>query len=175
MLVEKKIEEITVNPYTLFSKKWAALSVGNEQDGYNAMTIAWGTIGALWEKTNHRNQLPAMTVFVRPGRYTNVLMKREEYFTVAVFDESYKKTLGYLGSHTGKNTDKYKEAGITPVFDKGTVYPKEAELVFACRKLYASSLQETEFCDKELISFNYPEKDFHHVYVGQIEKILKKE
>lgn len=175
MLVEKNIEELNLNPYTLFSKRWAALSAGNEQDGFNAMTIAWGTIGALWEKVVHSNQLPVMTVFVRPERYTNVFMRKEKYFSVAVFDDEHKKTLGYLGSHCGKEVDKYAGAGITPVFAEHTVYPREVELIFICKKIYSSTLQEEKFHDEELISFNYPQKDFHEVYVGQIEKILVKE
>ena len=175
MLVEKKIEELTFNPYTLFAKKWAALSAGNERNGYNAMTIAWGTLGALWEKTSHSNQLPVLTVFVRPSRYTEELMKREAYFTVAFFDESYKKTLGYLGTHTGRDANKYRMADLTPVFENDTVYPKEAELIFVCKKIYGDFLGEGNFYDRELVDFNYPQKDFHHFYVGQIEKILVKE
>ena len=175
MFIEKNIEEVNFNPYTLFAERWAALSVGNQMDGYNAMTIAWGTIGALWEKESHNNRLPVITVFVRPSRYTNTIMKKESYFSVAIFPEKDKKILGYLGTHSGKNEDKYAGAGITPIFDKDIVYPKEAELIFVCRKIYVSTLLEDGFCDKELIGFNYPDKDFHHIYVGQIEKILIKE
>lgn len=78
MLVEKKITEWNQNPYTLFANDWAALSTGNEQDGVNAMTIAWGTIGALWEKDSHSNRLPVLTVFVRPNRYTDIRMKTDD-------------------------------------------------------------------------------------------------
>lgn len=41
MFVEKNIKDLNMNPYTFFAKKWAALSTGNQSDGYNAMTIAW--------------------------------------------------------------------------------------------------------------------------------------
>lgn len=173
MLVEKKITEWNQNPYTLFANDWAALSTGNEQDGVNAMTIAWGTIGALWEKDSHSNRLPVLTVFVRPNRYTDIRMKTDDYFSVAVLED--KKILGYLGSHSGREADKYKGAGITPVFDGNTVYPKEAKLVFLCRKLYQAPLAEEGFCDEKLVDFNYPARDFHTMYVGQIEKILMEE
>ncbi len=175
MFVEKNISEFNLNPYTLFAEKWAALSVGNKEDGFNAMTIAWGTTGALWEKTSHSNRLPVMTVYVRPKRYTNTLMKKEEYFSVAVFNDKDKKILGYLGSHSGKTENKYEGAGITPVFEENTVYPEEAEIIFICKKVYSSLLDEEGFQDKELIEFNYPNRDFHKMYVGQIEKILVKE
>lgn len=175
MFIEKSMSEININPYTLFADRWAALSAGNQVDGYNIMTIAWGIVGALWEKTTHRNRLPVMTVYVRPERFTNTLMHRENYFTVAVFAEKDKKILGYLGSHSGRDVDKYAEAGLTPVFEHSAIYPKEAEMIFICRKIYTSSIMEKGFTDKELVDFNYPDKDFHEVYVGQIEKILVKE
>lgn len=175
MMKETSIEKLNINSYELFSKRWAALSSGTEQSGYNAMTIAWGTIGSLWEKEKHSNQLPVMTVFVRPNRYTNTVMSRNDYFSVAVFEEKDRKILGYLGSHTGRKENKYVGAGITPVFDDKVVYPKEAELVFICRKIYEASLKEENFIDQELIPFNYPDKDFHEVYIGQIEKVLIKE
>lgn len=163
MFIEKNIKDLNMNPYTLFAKKWAALSTGNQSDGYDAMMITWGTIGALWEKSDHSNRLPVITVFVRPSRYTNILMSEEQCFSVAVFDDNYKKVLGYFGIHSGKNEDKYAGAGITPIFEENTVYPEEARLVFICKKIYVSSLLENGFCDKELIDFNYSEKDFHQI------------
>lgn len=42
MLVEKNIRDLNVNPYTLFAKKVGCVSTGNQLDGYNAITIAWG-------------------------------------------------------------------------------------------------------------------------------------
>lgn len=173
MLVEKKITELNLNPYTLFANDWAAISTGNEEEGVNAMTIAWGSIGALWERDSHSNRLPVLTVYVRPSRYTNIRMKKDNYFSVAVLED--KKVLGYLGSHSGRNEDKYKGAGITPVFDGNTVYPEESTIMFICRKLYQAPLLENGFCEKELVDFNYPQRDFHDMYVGQIEKILVKE
>lgn len=175
MFIEKNISDIEINPYTLFAKRWAALSVGNHAEEYNAMTIAWGMIGALWEKSSHSNRLPVMTVFVRPSRYTNMLMEKKDYFSVAVFKKEEKKILGYLGSHTGKNENKYAGAGLTPIFEENVVYPQEAELVFICKKVYASVFLEKDFGDKELVDFNYPNRDFHNIYVGQIEKVLVRE
>lgn len=107
---EIRVEELNINPYTLFSKNWAALCSGNEKSGFNAMTIAWGQIGSLWERKSHSNRLPVATVYVRPSRYTKQLM------------------------------DENRDEG---------------------------------FIDREIVSFNYPEKDFHRVYVGEIIKVLE--
>lgn len=63
---EIKIQDLHVNPFTLFSKDWMALAAGNEQDGYNAMTVAWGHLGSIWERGSHRNCLPTAVCYVRP-------------------------------------------------------------------------------------------------------------
>ena len=61
-----------------------------------------------------------------------------------------KKTLGYLGSHSGKNEDKIQATGLTPVFSDGTTYFKEANMVFICRKLYQAPLLEKGYIDKKM-------------------------
>lgn len=170
---EIAIQNLQLNPFTAFGKDWMALAAGNEQDGCNAMTIAWGHFGSVWERGNHRNCLPTAVCYVRPSRYTKEFMDREEYFTLSHFPEKYRKALGYLGSHSGRNGDKAKAAGLTSVFAEGTTYFAEADMVFICRKLYSGELIENGFVDKELVDFNYPERDFHTMYVGEIVKVLR--
>ncbi len=96
-------------------------------------------------------------------------------FTLSHFAPEQKKALGYLGSHSGRNGDKIEKSGLTPVFADGTIYFAEADMVFICRRLYQSTLLKRGFSDKELIDFNYPERDFHEMYVGEIFKVLVKD
>ena len=175
MLKEISYKELNLNPMTLFGEDWLALAAGNETSGYNAMCIAWGHMGTLWERNSHANRLPTVTCFVRPQRYTKEFMDKEELFSLSHFPNSLKKSLGYIGSHSGRDGDKIKEAGLTPVFNNGTTYFAEANLVFICRKLYQAPLIDSGFTDKELIDFNYPEKDFHEMYIGEIIKVLAKQ
>ena len=169
---EIDIKELQVNPFNLFGKDWMALTAGTEKDGFNTMTVAWGHLGSIWERGNHRNCLPTAICYVRPSRYTKKYMDKEEYFTLSHFTPEYKKALGYLGSHSGRNEDKVKATGLTPVFSDETTYFAEADLVFICRRLYQAPLLETGYADKELIDFNYPDRDFHEVYIGEIVKVL---
>lgn len=81
----------------------------------------------------------------------------------------------YLDSHSGHSSNKVKAAGLTPVFADGTTYFSEADMVFVCRKFYSSALTENGFVDQGLIDFNYPERDFHTMYVGEIVKVLVNE
>ena len=63
--------------------------------------------------------------------------------------------------------------GFSPLI-YNTTYFAEADLVLICRKLYHAPLLETGYMDHGLIDFNYPERDFHEMYVGEIVKVLKK-
>ena len=114
-------------------------------------------------------------VYVRPSRYTKKLLDQEGLFTLSLFDADRKKALGYLGSHSGRYGDKFAVAGLTPVFEDGTIYCKEAKMVFVCRKLYQMPLKEEGFVDRELVDFNYPLRDFHEMYIGEIMKVLARE
>lgn len=171
MFKEVPVEKLMLNPPTFFGDNWMALSVGNETN-YNAMTIAWGNIGSLWERGSHSNRLPTVICYVRPGHHTKGMMDKSEYYTLSSFGPTHKKELGYLGSHSGRHGDKITTAGLTPMFGNGTVWIKEAEVVFICRKLYQAPLLKSGFVDKELVDFNYPKHDFHEMYVGEIVKVL---
>ena len=54
----KDIDELNANVFELFNKDWALLTAGSIGD-YNAMTIGWGQLGTLWNKS-------VVTVFVSP-------------------------------------------------------------------------------------------------------------
>ncbi len=169
---EINIKELQINPMTIFGDDWLALSAGNKESGVGTMCIAWGHLGSLWERETHANRLPTAVCYVRSSRHTKEFMDKEELFTLCSFDPKYKKALGYLGSHSGRDGDKITPAGLTPVYADGTVYFAEAKLVCICRKLYHAPLMEEGFVDKGLIDFNYPQKDFHEMYVGEIVKTL---
>lgn len=174
---EIKINELKINPMTMFGKEWCLAAAGNEINGYNAMTIAWGHLGAIWDRKTEKGKMiiPTAEVYLRPQRYTKEFFDREELFTVCAFDEKYRKALGYMGSRSGRNEDKAKNAGLTPVFSDGTTYFKESKMVFICRKLYHAPLLESGFVQKEIVLENYPEHDFHEMYVGEILKVYENE
>ncbi len=87
-------------------------------------------------------------------------------------DKSFKKQMAYLGSVSGRDEDKIAQASLRAVYADNSVYFSEAKLVFVCKKLYASELKEGGFLYKDTVDDNYPQKDFHTMYVGKIEKVL---
>ncbi len=171
---EISVKSFTLSPAAAFGNDWMALTAGTSENA-NAMTIAWGQLGALWERESHQNRLPVATCYVRPSRYTKTLMDKEAFFTLSILPPEKKKALGYLGSHSGRDGSKWEKAGLTLICAENFCYPKEAKLVLVCRKLYHAPLVESGFVDRELIDFNYPERDFHEMYIGEIVKILVNE
>lgn len=169
---EIAIKEFTINPITLISDEWILITAGNEENGYNTMTACWGHIGAIWGKGKG---LPTAVVYIRPQRYTKEFMDREDYYTLSFFPQEYKRQLGYLGTHSGRKEDKIAKTNLTPIFEKSYTYFAEAKLVLICKKLYCAPLIETGFLDMSLVEDNYPERDFHDMYIGEIVKVLCKD
>ena len=129
---------------------------------YNAMTISWGSVGQIWNKLFFQ-------VVVRPTRYTYGFMESGDSFTLSVYPESLKPALSLLGSKSGRDGDKIAAAGLHPIASSSVAAPsfQEAELVVECRKMYWQDLDPSHFLDPAIES-NYPKKDYHRVYFGEI-------
>lgn len=163
------VSELKINPMTLIAKEWMLLSAGCQERGYNTMTASWGHLGSIW---GHGGGLPTAVAYVRPQRYTKEFMDREELYTLCFFPAGYKKALGYLGSHSGRDEDKVAKVGLTPVFGEGYTYFAEAKLVLVCKKLYQAPLVAEGFVDKSILAEHYAAGDLHDMYIGEIVEIL---
>src|SRR3990172_2207335 len=161
-----KPEELSDNPFKLIGKDWMLIT-GGAPDKFNTMTASWGGLGVLWERK-------VAFCFIRPTRYTYEFVEKSEHFTLSFFEERYRKAMTIIGTRSGRDTDKIKETGLTPVKENGLVYFKEARLVLACRKLYFQDISPERFLDPTLNEM-YPQKYYHRMYVGEIVKCLVKE
>lgn len=176
-LREIDYKDLKINPMTMFGDDWGLVAAGNEQNGYNAMTIAWGQIGAVWDRATENGKMiiPTASVYIRPQRYTKEFFDREEYFTVSFLKKQYKRALGYMGTHSGKKEEKIVNAGLTPLFIGESVGFEEAGMIFVCKKIYHAPLLESGFVDQRIIPYNYPERDFHEMYIGEIVTVYTRE
>lgn len=154
------IKTLKENVVSLFDDKWALITAGNKES-YNTMTASWGTMGELWNKD-------VCFAFIRPQRYTFEFMEREDYFTVSFFPEEYKKALGFCGRYSGRDCDKAKETGLTPVEVGSSMSFEESEIVLLCKKLYVQDIDPKGFIDKSIDEACYPQKDYHRMFVGEI-------
>ena len=162
---EVKPESLTDNPFALIGKDWMLITAGIP-GAFNTMTASWGGLGVLWERK-------VAFCFVRPTRYTYEFIERSKNFTLSFFEERRRKALSFCGSHSGRDTDKIKGSGLTPANDGGFIYFSEARLVLLCRKLYFQDLSPDCFLDPKIDTM-YPQRDYHRMYVGEIEKCLMK-
>lgn len=152
------------NTFSQIGEKWMLITAGNKEK-FNTMTASWGMMGILWTKD-------VATAFVRPQRYTFEFLEKNDYYTLSFFESKYKKQLSYCGRNSGRNVDKIKETGLTPIFDEQAPYFKEAGTVFICKKIYGQFISPEGFIDVDLDK-NYENKDYHKMYVGEIIKCLE--
>ncbi len=161
-----KPEAITGNVFRMINLDWMLIAAGG-LGSFNMMTASWGGMGVLWNKE-------VVFCFIRPGRYTFEFMEKYSYFTVGFFSLDYKKNLEFCGTKSGREINKMKESGLTPKqTERGVVYFEEARLVLECRKLYFQDLDSKNFLDK-MIEANYPHKDYHRLYIGEIISCMTK-
>ena len=166
MFKEIEFSEVKENVVDLIAKQWALVTAG-DKDGYNTMTVSWGAVGELWG-------VDTATVYIRPQRYTDEFIEKNDYFTVSFYPAELKNQIhGVCGSKSGRDVDKAKEAGITPVFDEKAPYFEEAKLVLVCKKMYAQFLNEESITDGDSVKKWYKD-DFHKMYVSEIVKVLVK-
>jgi flavin reductase (DIM6/NTAB) family NADH-FMN oxidoreductase RutF len=161
-----KPNDFTVKINNLWKNKWFLLTSGNfEKNHFNTMTVAWGYFGVMWNK-------PMAVVVVRPGRFTFEFMEKYDTFTLAAFDKKYKKDLNLLGTKSGRDGDKIAETKLTPMASSIVEAPafKEAELLVECKKVYWDDFKPENFLD-DSIHKNYPLKDYHRMYFGEVIEI----
>ncbi|MCU0520377.1 MAG: flavin reductase family protein [Anaerolineae bacterium] len=161
-------EQLTDNPFHLIGKEWMLITAGDRAK-FNMMTASWGGMGILWGR-------PVAICVVRPQRYTFPLMEQSSSYSLTFFDPAHRHVLDYCGSHSGRDGDKVAATGLTPIVgSSGAVYFEQARLVIECRKLYAQDLQEKGFVDHSVVDRNYPTRDFHRMYVGEVLQMLVRE
>ena len=156
-------EQFAVRPVTAWEKDWLLLAAGDLSTGdWNCMTVGWGAFGRMWAR-------PMALIVVRPIRHTYGFTERFDTFTLSAFPETLRPALDYCGSHSGRDGDKAKAAGISPVAARLVQAPAfaEAELVVECRKMYVDPLEPRHFL-ADWIEASYPKKDYSTMYFGEI-------
>jgi flavin reductase (DIM6/NTAB) family NADH-FMN oxidoreductase RutF len=159
-------DKFIARPHDLWNNRWLLLTCGDySEKTFNTMTVAWGSMGTMWNK-------PFVQVVVRPSRYTYQFMEKYKTFTLCVFPEKHRDALQLLGSRSGRDSDKIRESGLTPIACQKIDAPgfAEAELIIECRKIYFDDMAADHFLDSDITS-HYPEKDHHRIYFGEIIRV----
>lgn len=158
------IKDFNENIFKIIFEEWMLVTSGSKEK-FNTMTASWGFAGFMWRK-------PVVNIVIRPQRYTREFLDSNEYFTLSFYGEN-KSIHSVCGSKSGREVNKVKECGLTPIFDNNSVYFDEARLVIVCKKMYVQQMSEDCVID-ESIKQNY-NNDYHISYIGEITDILVKE
>ena len=159
-------ESLDKSPFQLIGKDWMLVTA--EANGKaNTMTASWGGLGVMWGKN-------VAYVVIRPQRYTKTFVDTSDTLSLSFYDESFRKQLGYLGKVSGRDEDKITTAGLTLTHEGETPYFEEANLVLVCKKLYSQEFKPECFIDTDLDPKWYPNKDYHTLYIVEVEKVLVK-
>ena len=154
------IDVLEMNPFTKIGKEWALVTAGSKSK-CNTMTVSWGGVGVLWGKN-------VIYIFIRDSRYTKEFIDNGDFFSISFLDNAYRDALNYCGAHSGRDVDKFEEAGLTPAFRHSIPYPDEANFVILCKKMAAVPITEDSFVDPSISKKWYADGDMHTMYVGEI-------
>jgi flavin reductase (DIM6/NTAB) family NADH-FMN oxidoreductase RutF len=173
---EKSVREFEGSPVKRIADEWMLITAGNaarREGNWNTMTASWGALGELWNKD-------VVFVFIRPGRLTRSFVEDDSLFTLSFFDEKYRKALVFCGEKSGRDYDKAAETGLTPIVfgsgiaggrAAGAIAFQEASEIIVCRKIYTQDIEPERFLDSA-IGENYPQKDYHRMFVGEVLTLL---
>ena len=166
-------QELRGNVFEWIDNRWFLVTAKKykSDNKINTMTASWGFMGIMWGK-------PVMNCVIRPVRYTYEFMEEADYYTFSFFPEEYRKALNLLGTKSGRSMDKITESGLN-LIDVGEIYDageiagkavsfKEADIIMTCKKLYYQDINPENFIDVSIDKTNYPKKDYHRVYWGEI-------
>lgn len=165
----RKIEATELeNAAKLIGKDWMLITARDtQQNKINAMTASWGALGILWNK-------PVAICFVRPQRYTFGLVEESERFSLCFLGNEHRDALKLCGTKSGRDCDKLAMCGLSATELDGVSAVADSRLILVCRKLYADDLKEDAFLDRTLLG-NYAAKDYHRMYVCEIESAYIKD
>ena len=84
-------------------------TVVDEKGEQNVLTLGWGQIGPSYH--GH----PIFVIAVTPLRYSWRFLEEVPEFVIAVPDDSLQEAAALCGTKSGRDMNKFKAAGLTPV------------------------------------------------------------
>lgn len=139
--MKKKI----IPPRPFLSPLPALLVSCTYQGQHNIITLAWGGIVS--------SEPPRLTLGIQPIRHSYNLIKQAKEFVVNLPNTNLLEAAHFCGTKSGRDYDKFKELGLTPVLGEATasVLIEEAPISLECKLEDLIELEGT-----------------HHLFLGEI-------
>ena len=139
-------EEIPDDVFTLVGRIFPVITAG-KQANYNSMTASGGGMGVLMKR-------PATWCILQANRYTLELIREEQAYTLSYFPDAYREQVMFLGSKSGRDGDKMKEASLTCMkLPSGEMSFQEARLIIECRLTQITAANPKDFYSQEAKDF----------------------
>ena len=78
----------------------------------------------------------------------------------------------FLGTVSGRDEDKIKEAGVHVAYHDGVPYIDEGKEILLCRVMSETPITKDEFKDEKIDAAWYADQDYHKMYIAEITDIL---
>lgn len=103
------------------------VSVGENEQEYNLFTVAW--IGTVCTSP------PMCYISVRPERHSYDILKRTGEFVINLTTGRLARATDWCGVRSGRDYDKFKEMGLTPIMAEQVKAPiiDESPVAIECR------------------------------------------
>lgn len=147
----------------ILNKQGVFLTVKDRSGILNTMTIGWALFGIIWRE-------PTCMIAVKSSRYTFKLLENADDFTVAIPFTDMKKQLVFCGTHSGSNTDKYKECGLNTTLAKNVVSPiidLKSSRQYECKIVQMTAMDKNRL-DSQYQKTIYQDGAYHTYYFGKI-------
>lgn len=146
--MKKNIKKATC----LFPTPAVMVSCGGGSDAPNIITIAWTGIVC--------SEPPVASISIRPGRHSHGLVKKSGEFVVNIPREEQLRALDYCGMTSGRDVNKFRELGLTPVTGREVSAPliKECPVNLECRVIDMKSLGTHDLFLGEIVAVHMDEE-----------------
>lgn len=164
-------EEISDNVFILSGKDYFAITAGKLAH-YNSMIGSGGGFAVLFKK-------PTVWCILRADRYTLEMILKERTYTLSYFPNEYREQMLFLGSKSGRASEKMQEVELTGVqTPSGDIAFNEARMIIECKLTQITTPSPDDFYTqeaKDYVNAAYKEESHYRKYVfGEITHVWVK-
>ena len=131
-----------------------------------------GGFGLLFKK-------PTTWSLLKSDRYTLEIIQQEQSYTLSYFPDEYREQVLFLGSESGRDSEKMKEVKLTSVQTPfGDMSFKEARLIIECKLTEITTANPGDFYGQEARDYiseeNKEASDYRRLVFGEITRVWVK-
>ncbi len=157
--------------FKLVGQDYTVITSGSA-DNFNSMVAGWGGFGVLFNQ-------PTTWCMLRANRYTLDLIRENDTYTMAYFDDNFKEQILQFGLSSGRDGEKMAKTTLTAVrTPAGNPAWKEAKLILECRLTELTTVSPDDFTDqssKDFVTGAYDETgEYHKLVFGEITAAWKR-